>query len=59
MAGVVAKTYTQKPAKFQIHPINENQIFDPYGLERIVYAPARTGFEIHCQKWNQIFGPYG
>ena len=38
---LVAKTYTQKPAKFQIHPINGNQIFIPYRYGLIAYAPAR------------------
>ena len=55
---LAAKTYTQKPAKFQIHPINGNQIFDPYRYGRIAYAPARTGFEIHPINENQIFDPY-
>ena len=56
---LAAKTYTQKPAKFQIHPINGNQIFDPYGYRRIAYVQERIGFEIHRTKWNQIFDPYG
>ena len=40
---LVAKTYTQKPDKFQTHPINENQIFGLYRSGRIAYAPKRTG----------------
>ena len=58
MAWVVAKTCTKKPDKFQIHPINGTQFFDPYRYRRIEYAPGRTGRINHLPMIMGICGAY-
>ena len=53
-----AKTYIQKPAKFQIHLINRNQIFDLYMYVRIAYAPKRIERINHFLMIMGIRGAY-